>query len=152
MTLSNTQPPKSNLTREERRALSSLSRDETITILPADKGRCTVILNSADYNEKVISLLEDIQTSEKLKRDPINIYKKKVIDCLKHLGMENAIDNLYPGEIKVGQSPTQSLYGQSPTQTHHQLSHNIARHLGLCTIEHKTLPPPQKPELRKTGI
>ncbi len=43
--LSNAKTPPSNLTVQERRALSSLHKDENITILPADKGKCTVILN-----------------------------------------------------------------------------------------------------------
>lgn len=39
--LSNARLPPSNLTTQERRALTSLSMDPNITILPADKGRCT---------------------------------------------------------------------------------------------------------------
>ena len=62
--LSNAKPPASNITMEERKALTSLSNDNNIIILPADKGRCTVLLNQKDYNEKILSLLSDENTYE----------------------------------------------------------------------------------------
>ena len=37
--------PKSNFTKEEVCALNALRKDNSITILPADKGRCTIILD-----------------------------------------------------------------------------------------------------------
>ncbi|KAM9363267.1 integrin alpha-L-like [Symphorus nematophorus] len=41
--LAGAKAPPSNLTIKERKALASLQRDRDITILPADKGRCTMI-------------------------------------------------------------------------------------------------------------
>ena len=52
LTLQNSKPPKNNLSRDERKALKELQSDTTIAILPADKGRSTVILNREDYLEK----------------------------------------------------------------------------------------------------
>ena len=52
-------PPKSNLTRDERQALKDLKKNEEITILPADKGKATVVMDKKDYEEKVTSLLCD---------------------------------------------------------------------------------------------
>ncbi len=48
-------PPKDNLSPGEGKAIKTLAQDDSIQILPADKGRCTVILNSEDYNRKVMS-------------------------------------------------------------------------------------------------
>jgi len=48
--LFSTKTPPLNLTPQERNAVASLSRDQNITIFPADKGRCTVVLNTADYH------------------------------------------------------------------------------------------------------
>lgn len=65
-----------------RSTLTAISRDETITILPAGKGRCTVILNTTDYRQEVISLLENKNIEnhhQKLQ------YNKKTIACLKEL-------------------------------------------------------------------
>ncbi|TWW61021.1 hypothetical protein D4764_05G0011110 [Takifugu flavidus] len=93
----------SNITNEEKRAIASLAKDKNITILPADKGRCTVLLNTTDYDTKILSLLTDTATYEKLKRDPTSSYKKKVVDLLQKLEKDKAIDRpqyyrLYPGE------------------------------------------------------
>uniref|UniRef100_A0A674PCU4 Uncharacterized protein n=1 Tax=Takifugu rubripes TaxID=31033 RepID=A0A674PCU4_TAKRU len=90
-------------TLEEKRAIASLAKDKNITILPADKGRCTVVLNTTDYDTKILSLLTDTATYEKLKRDPTSSYKKKVVDLLQKLEKDKAIDRpqyyrLYPGE------------------------------------------------------
>ncbi|KAJ7329156.1 hypothetical protein JRQ81_015330 [Phrynocephalus forsythii] len=76
-TLSSAQRLPCDLTSQERSALTSLRKDENLTILPVGKGSCTVILNTVDYYKKVISLLDDQHTYEKLKRDPINFKKKK---------------------------------------------------------------------------
>ena len=43
---------KGNLSKNERKALKELQSDTSIVILPADKGRSTVILNREDYLEK----------------------------------------------------------------------------------------------------
>ncbi|XP_035759992.1 alpha-1-inhibitor 3-like [Neolamprologus brichardi] len=47
-TLSSAKVPPSNLTIQEKKAVASLSKDHNITVLPADKGRCTVVLNTTD--------------------------------------------------------------------------------------------------------
>ncbi|XP_070835613.1 uncharacterized protein [Chaetodon trifascialis] len=105
--LSNAKPPPSNLTYEERKVVASLSKDENITILPADKGRCTVILNTNDYQDKILSLLNDSNTYECLKRDPTSGYKRTIIEYLQSLQKEGAIDRLqyhrlYPQESIPG--------------------------------------------------
>ena len=50
---------KDNLTKNERMALRTLKENTHLTILPADKGNATVILNTTDYKLKIASLLED---------------------------------------------------------------------------------------------
>ncbi|KAJ0060592.1 hypothetical protein NL108_016444 [Boleophthalmus pectinirostris] len=44
--------PRSNITKEERKAINHMKKDNTITILPADKGRTTVILDTKTYEQK----------------------------------------------------------------------------------------------------
>ena len=48
--LKTVKPPKSNITREERIALDNLRRDGDLLILPADKGRATVLMKRDDYD------------------------------------------------------------------------------------------------------
>jgi hypothetical protein len=43
-----TPPPKDNLTKTERTALKTLKDNKNLTILPADKGNATVVLNTSD--------------------------------------------------------------------------------------------------------
>ncbi|XP_065326070.1 uncharacterized protein LOC135932513 [Pelmatolapia mariae] len=102
-TLSSAKVPPSNLTLQEKKAIASLSKDHNITILPADKGRCTVVLNTTDYHAKITTVLSDNNTYEALKRDPTSSYKKKVITSLQDLERDKIIDRLtyhrlYPGD------------------------------------------------------
>lgn len=92
-------PP--NLTTQERRTLTSLSKDPDIAILLADKGS-TVILNTAQHQNNITTLFSDNTVNEALKWDLTNSYKKKVIRHLPQLEKE-VIDcptyyKLYPGE------------------------------------------------------
>ena len=50
--------PDSNLTKDERQALKRLKTDENIVILPADKGRVTVVMDKTDYYDKMDALVK----------------------------------------------------------------------------------------------
>ena len=54
--------PASNINKGEFKALQELKADIDITILPADKGRTTVVLNAKDYESKLSTLLSDYNT------------------------------------------------------------------------------------------
>ena len=66
-TLQSASLPNSNLTPDEQKALKRLKTDENIVILPADKGRVTVVMDKTDYNDKMDSLVNDKQTYKVLK-------------------------------------------------------------------------------------
>ncbi|KAJ8909397.1 hypothetical protein NQ315_011669, partial [Exocentrus adspersus] len=53
---------KSNINKEEMLSLKHLKNDKNIKILPADKGNATVIMNTIDYNIKILNMI----TEEKL--------------------------------------------------------------------------------------
>ncbi|XP_077486813.1 uncharacterized protein LOC144098165 [Amblyomma americanum] len=63
-------PSRSALSRVERDTNKSLRENERIVTLPADKGNATVLLDKADYEKKMLSLLEDGETYVRLKKDP----------------------------------------------------------------------------------
>ncbi|PFX28383.1 Thrombospondin-type laminin G domain and EAR repeat-containing protein [Stylophora pistillata] len=69
-TIQSTSLHDSNLTKDEQRALKRLRNDENIVILPADKGRVTVVMDKTDYHDKMDALVNDKRTYEELKRDP----------------------------------------------------------------------------------
>ena len=77
--------PPSNITKEERQALEDLRNDPSIMVLPADKGRATVIMNKTEYREKCLELLNDSITYTKLKKDPTKKYSERLVKTLRPL-------------------------------------------------------------------
>ena len=67
-----------NLNKDEREAVDCLTKDENVVIVPADKGRCLVVLNREDYDQKCKSLLDDKKTYKPLGCNPTNGFRKKV--------------------------------------------------------------------------
>ena len=55
-------PIHSNLTLGERKALKELKDDPNITIVPADKGKCIVVMDTTEYNQKMLEKLNDLYT------------------------------------------------------------------------------------------
>ncbi len=104
-TLRGVKLPKSNVTSEERKALGELQKEKSITILPADKGKATVVMDSSEYEQKVKDMLSDTKTYEVLKSDPTNKCKKELMATLTRLLNESKIsqdqyDHLRPsGEV-----------------------------------------------------
>ena len=82
----------SNLTKDEQHALKRLKNDKEIVILPADKGRVTVVMDKTDYHDKMDALVNDTQTYEDLKRDPTPALQCKLNGTLLTLKKTNAID------------------------------------------------------------
>ena len=65
----------SNIKKDQLGTLKALSKDPSVTILPADKGRAVVVMDSSDYQQKIYGLLQDgntltqrFQTSAKIPR------------------------------------------------------------------------------------
>jgi len=57
-------------------------------ILPADRGKATVVLDKEDYNTKVKQMLSDTKTCEVLKKDPTPTYRRKLVSILSRLKQE----------------------------------------------------------------
>ena len=98
--LKNIHTPRPNITREERKAIDELRKDETKMILTADKGVSMVVLNRDDYNQKAEALLQESAYMPIL-NDPTNMYKNKLIALLKTIKTEGGINEatykrLYP--------------------------------------------------------
>jgi hypothetical protein len=73
-----------NLTMTKRAALKTLKNSTHLTILPADKGNATVILNTSDYKQKIASLLDD-SAYMKLTKDPTDSIECKTTQLLKKI-------------------------------------------------------------------
>ena len=57
--LQQAEPPEPNITKEMRDALKSLKEDESIMVLPADKGRASVVMDTDTYRAKISTLIEN---------------------------------------------------------------------------------------------
>ena len=67
--LNKARPPPMNISPMESRALKELHENDSIVIVPADKGQASVVMDRSDYNYKIDRLLSEQQTYQKLPRD-----------------------------------------------------------------------------------
>ena len=57
--LQQAEPPEPNITKDMRDALKSLREDGSIMVLPADKGRVDVVMDTDTYRAKWSKLIEN---------------------------------------------------------------------------------------------
>ena len=82
--LKNIHTPRSNIMREERKAIDELRRDKNKMILTADKGVSMVVIDREDYNQKAEALLQE-SAYRPIPNDPSSKYKTKLITLLKSI-------------------------------------------------------------------
>lgn len=82
-----------NLLPQERTATKSLQQDDHIFVLPADKGKATVVMDKVQYDEKMGSLLADQRTYERMDKDPIPGLKHKMNAMLLRRRKAGSISN-----------------------------------------------------------
>ncbi|BHF78036.1 hypothetical protein SprV_0602114600 [Sparganum proliferum] len=84
-----THRPRDVLSKVERDALKELRADNDLVIVPADKGRSTVVLDRTDYNQNVKILLEDRQSYVPCEFNSIKTLTREINTTL--LSMDGAI-------------------------------------------------------------
>ena len=89
-----------NITKEERKAIDELRKDDTKMILTAEKDVSMVVLNRDYYNQKAEALLQE-SAYRPIPNDPTNKYKNKLIALLKSIKTGGGINEttykkLYP--------------------------------------------------------
>nr|XP_050041095.1 uncharacterized protein LOC126538259 [Dermacentor andersoni] len=65
-----TRNPQARFSPAEKQAVEGLRNNDSIAILPADKGNAIVLLDRSDYNEKMKDLLSDEDTYVAIQKDP----------------------------------------------------------------------------------
>ena len=83
--LENENKPISNLPKNEIKALEDLRRDKSIVILPADKGKCLVVMDREEYVTEMEKKLADTATYKRLTKDPTQEIRKTLYAKLKQL-------------------------------------------------------------------
>ena len=80
-------------------------------ILPADKGRATVVLDKEGYEGKMKSMLSDENTYKKMSRDPAPALERRMNDFLIAVKKKGVLPtNLYY-KIRSSAGKTPRLYG-----------------------------------------
>ncbi len=101
----------SSLSFEEKKALKNLKTDKNIIILPADKGGATAILNSSDYKQKMLSLLEDSSTYKPLPKDPTKKQMSCIDKVLKRLTGTKLLSGDIAKPLKQSEATIAKIYG-----------------------------------------
>jgi hypothetical protein len=70
--------------------VKTLRTDSDLTVLPADKGNASVILNTIDYEQKINALLKD-STYKKLTKDSTEAIERKTTLLLKKANLPEDI-------------------------------------------------------------
>ena len=99
----------------ECKTLKELESDTSIVILPADKGRATVILNREDYLEKCMDHMNN-GLYQLLKKDPTTKIKAKTLKQLKVLKDNELIGNIIIQNLLTGLRPDFMVNQKNPSQ------------------------------------
>ena len=110
LVLQKASPTKGNPSKKQRQALHSLKEDKQIAILPADKGRATVILNKEDYIKKCNDQV-DSGPYIKLKKDPTERIKREARTKLAIVRDNGTIDQSLYFKLKPTDSQASRFYG-----------------------------------------
>ena len=78
---------------------------ESIIVLPADKGKCVVIMDRSEYLEKATSMLWDEKTYTKLKKDSTNRIRSGLIQKLTKLKHQGKITAQQLSYLKPSNNP-----------------------------------------------
>ena len=114
--LEKSKPQRDNLTSAERKALVELKSDGDISILPADKGQATVIMDTPRYLEMVDKMLSDAETYRLLKKDPTSKLDRKLKLVLKTLKEKGEINHQTVGKLTI--SHPQAPYARATIKIH----------------------------------
>ncbi len=103
--------PRPNLSRDEMAAVRALKEDDSLVILNADKGACTVIMDKVEYDKKLLNLLDDAVTYTKLKKDPTKATETKMNALLLRIKREGQLGEALYFRLRSTDALCPRLYG-----------------------------------------
>ena len=107
--LQQAEPPKPNITKEMQEALKNLKQDDTNMILPADKGRASVVLNTDTYHDKIKTLIE-AGLYQLLNKDPTDQLSRKLTKKLFSLKRSGHLSETIYNKIKPSHKQPPRIY------------------------------------------
>lgn len=108
--LSKARPPPVNLLPQECSAMKSLQLNGHILVLPADKGKTTVVIDKVQYDEKMSSFLDD-QTCKKLDKDLTPGFERRMNAMLLCTKKVSSISNHLYNRLRCFTGRLPLLYG-----------------------------------------
>lgn len=86
-------PAHKNISKEERKALNDLKKDQSRVIMKADKGNCFVVMDRSDYDNKMETLLNDRSTYELVSTSPFRRIERELNSMLLSLKRQEKVDD-----------------------------------------------------------
>ena len=109
--LKQARPTKSNISKEEWKAIKELRSDKDHLVVTADKGVALVVIDKKDYILKMNQLLEDKNTYRLLKMDPTNKHKNRLINILRRIKSEGRLEEGTYKKMHPTGASSPKLYG-----------------------------------------
>nr|VZI11840.1 unnamed protein product [Spirometra erinaceieuropaei] len=103
--------PRRTISSAKVNAIKELKRDEDIVIVPADKGRATVILDNSEYVAKAQELLNDNQSYKVIDSDPMKTLVAKINKSLSLMRNQLAISETDWRQMKPQDAAIARFYG-----------------------------------------
>ncbi|KAL9964367.1 hypothetical protein ACROYT_G027998 [Oculina patagonica] len=108
--LQQAEPPDPNITEEMRDGLKSLKEDESIMVLPADKGRASVVMDADTYRTKMSTLIEN-GPYQLLNKDPTDRLTRKLSKELLTLKRNGDLSGAVYNKIRPRHKQPPRIYG-----------------------------------------
>ena len=94
----------------EMRLIKSLKEDESIMVLPADKGRASVVMDTATYRAKISTLIEN-GPYQLLNKDPTDRLTRKLSEKLLTLKRNGHLSEAVYNKIRPRHKQPPRIYG-----------------------------------------
>jgi hypothetical protein len=98
------------LSKKKLEAVSTLRNDESVVILPADKGKSTVVMDRDEYRKKIGELLND-ESYKPLKKDPTLKLERVITSTLEQAEKDREVHNKQRLKLTPQHSNPPQLYG-----------------------------------------
>jgi hypothetical protein len=91
--------------------LKDLKNDDDVIILPADKGRMTVVMDKSDYTNKAKALINDTNTYQPLDTDPSKTTVNRINTKLKTLKDQDKLSKQIYDRVRPNDATIAKFYG-----------------------------------------
>ncbi|XP_062538225.1 uncharacterized protein LOC134206513 [Armigeres subalbatus] len=87
-------------------------RFSDILVIPSDKGNKTVLMFAEDYKQKMLALVNDHQTYERIPRDPTSRFQNQNNSIVQRIRALDLIDDKTARSLKTYSAVCPKIYGQ----------------------------------------